>query len=187
MDFDNKRKVYNIIGQIAGAVSAICGFVLLCFDAGHGASYSFYGGDAYTGIQNAAAQTANNVRYLAEITKFGFSILLIALGVAIFCYFGCKLAKNAERQLKSGSPNPNEKNVDVESTSVVNEKQDIIVNEKQDINNEQENKRVDNVEEIKRDTNIDKDGDVEAKKGIIIGLLIVGFAVFVLVWGIFTQ
>ena len=40
------------------------------------ATRSFYGGDAYTGIQNAAANTSQNVAELAELVKLGFSSLI---------------------------------------------------------------------------------------------------------------
>lgn len=50
-----------------------------------------YGGDAYTGIQNAAAQTASNVKNLAEATKNGFAFLLIAIGLIAIFYFAMKL------------------------------------------------------------------------------------------------
>jgi len=42
-----------------------------------------YGGDAYTGIQNAAAQTANNVQALARIARFGFGSVLTVGGAAM--------------------------------------------------------------------------------------------------------
>ena len=60
-------------------------------------SNSSYGGDAYTGIQNAAAQTANNVQDLAEILKTGMSSALIIFGIAMIAYFGLKLFKNTEK------------------------------------------------------------------------------------------
>ena len=40
-----------------------------------------YGGDAYTGIQNAAAKTSENVKELAEIVKFGFGSILLVMGL----------------------------------------------------------------------------------------------------------
>lgn len=48
-------------------------------DTGTRTSYSYYGGDAYTGIQQAAADTARNVRSLAEITNKGFSVTAQAI------------------------------------------------------------------------------------------------------------
>lgn len=40
-----------------------------------------YGGDAYTGIQNAAAKTSENVKELAEIVQFGFGSILLVMGL----------------------------------------------------------------------------------------------------------
>ena len=51
-----------------------------------------YGGDAYTGIQNAAAQTARNVKALATIAKDGFGFLLMAVGLIAVFYFALRLS-----------------------------------------------------------------------------------------------
>ena len=42
-----------------------------------------YGGDAYTGIQNAAATTSKNVRDLAGIVQFGFGSILLVMGLTL--------------------------------------------------------------------------------------------------------
>ena len=64
---------------VTGVISALLGIICYCMYNGSWESYKEYGGDAYTGIQNAAAQSANNIRYLVSICRFGFgSILLIA-------------------------------------------------------------------------------------------------------------
>lgn len=42
-----------------------------------------YGGDAYTGVQNAAAVTGQNVKKLTEINQFGFGSILMVGGVAL--------------------------------------------------------------------------------------------------------
>ncbi len=47
-----------------------------------------YGGDAYTGIQNAAAQTANNVEQLSTIVSEGFGWLFL---LSSFTMFACGL------------------------------------------------------------------------------------------------
>lgn len=73
------------IGIYAFVLSNKCNsFVELDFE-----SIERYGGDAYTGIQNAAARTSQNVSQLAEIVKFGFTsllriiaLILIGLGVS---------------------------------------------------------------------------------------------------------
>lgn len=88
-----EKKILSI-GLILIGITAII-FAYLCFDNYFpwGASTSYvrretYGGDAYTGIQNAAAATANNVHYLAydvaRIGEFfahamGYSLLIVGL------------------------------------------------------------------------------------------------------------
>ena len=44
--------------------------------AGYHVSYESYGGDAYTGIQNAAVDTCNNVRTLTKSVNYGFGSIL---------------------------------------------------------------------------------------------------------------
>lgn len=92
------EKCFYIAGIVSGSVSTICGFALVSdYDTGSFESYESYGGDAYTGIQQAAAKTANNVQDLAAITKFGFATLLIVWGFAVICYFGAKLAARTKK------------------------------------------------------------------------------------------
>lgn len=83
--------IVSIIGAASGILSVVLGFILMTFSDGYYESSQSYGGDAYTGIQNAAAQTANNVEDLAAIVKFGASSLLIVAGIAIACFFILKL------------------------------------------------------------------------------------------------
>ena len=92
--------VLNAAGTFSGALSMLLGLILAVFSTGSWEPSSSYGGDAYTGIQNAAAQTANNVQDLAKIVKFGFSSMLIVFGIAIFCYFGAKLVQNFKNKGK---------------------------------------------------------------------------------------
>lgn len=76
--------------HIVAVLLVIVGIVSLCMagglndvsTGGYEAAVS-YGGDAYTGIQNAAAQTANNVRWVTEaVAQVGSSILVVA-GLAL--------------------------------------------------------------------------------------------------------
>ena len=83
--------IASIAGIISGLLSIILGFVVMGYSDGYYEAATSYGGDAYTGIQNAAAQTANNVEDLAAIAKFGVSSVLIVLGLAIACFFVLKL------------------------------------------------------------------------------------------------
>ena len=50
-----------------------------------------YGGDAYTGIQNAAAHTANNVRLVYFLAREGAMFLLIVIGLIAIAAFSTKL------------------------------------------------------------------------------------------------
>ena len=45
-----------------------------------------YGGDAYTGIQNAAAITSENVAYMNRTLKLGFQYTLLIAGVAFIAF-----------------------------------------------------------------------------------------------------
>ncbi|MBR5279721.1 MAG: hypothetical protein IKU26_01960 [Clostridia bacterium] len=95
-----KKKILGI-GLLAIAVVCLV-FSILCFNmefkgSGSYESYESYGGDAYTGIQNASAQTANNVRALsydiAEIgnaltTCVGYGFVVVTLTfVAVGLYY----------------------------------------------------------------------------------------------------
>lgn len=86
-----KGKLPCILGMVSGALSVIFGLIMTGMSIGSWESTKSYGGDAYTGIQNAAAQTANNVQDLADIAMNGFAYLLIALGLFMICNFLYKL------------------------------------------------------------------------------------------------
>lgn len=73
----------NIFLFIDGIVSIV--FSLFCFGNSKGdyiARYT-YGADAYTGIQNAAAETGMNVMTLTEYVSRGFGFVLIVAGIAL--------------------------------------------------------------------------------------------------------
>jgi hypothetical protein len=86
-------KGISIAGIISGVISILFGLMMRGMAVGSYESNSSYGGDAYTGIQNAAAQTANNLMDVAEIAKAGFSYLLIAIGLIAIFYFAGNLKK----------------------------------------------------------------------------------------------
>ncbi len=69
---------------VFGVISLILAIVCFTRETGSYEYNEIYGGDAYTGIQNAAAQSANNVLCLNRIVKTGFgSVLLVCGGVLI--------------------------------------------------------------------------------------------------------
>ena len=90
---DKSRKTINIIGILAGALSIVMSIVTFCLSTGLSESNSRYGGDAYTGIQNAAAQSANNIMYSNIILKIALGSLLLVVGIVLICYFVGNLKK----------------------------------------------------------------------------------------------
>lgn len=73
------KKVFPAIQKIVvGACLVFWGIVALScsstsYYSGEYAEHHYYGGDAYTGMQNAAATTANNVDNLGDTVEEGFS------------------------------------------------------------------------------------------------------------------
>ncbi len=57
-----------------------------------------YGGDAYTGIQNAAASTGRNVAYVADYICYGFSSVLLVAGLVLFVVAIPSKEENAEEE-----------------------------------------------------------------------------------------
>ena len=80
----------SAFGIFSGILSIIFGIITLVQDTGSWESSISYGGDAYTGIQNAAATTANNVQDLAAIVATGLGFLLISIGLITIAYFSFK-------------------------------------------------------------------------------------------------
>ena len=73
-------KVFGIILGVATIILAICVFDQT---VGYYEGSNAYGGDAYTGIQNAAAQTANNVKYVGEMIRFALGSQMLVTGLAM--------------------------------------------------------------------------------------------------------
>ncbi len=101
-----KNKKFSGILFLGVAIISII-FAMICFDMydGNYESDIKYGGDAYTGIQNAAAQTANNVMYTNRCIKtiggFAFIIIGLVLGtIGVDCLLANKLV-NKESEQKS--------------------------------------------------------------------------------------
>lgn len=97
MNEQKTNKIFNYILIGIGVLSII--FAVLCFvlngefDYGYYVAWETYGGDAYTGIQNAAAATANqvdrlneSVATLAKCVKMGFGFILLIFGFLITLY-----------------------------------------------------------------------------------------------------
>lgn len=97
-----RNRNYPRMGICCGVLSVIFAIILFAgsginvkdMDTGTYSSYNYYGGDAYTGIQHAAADTSRNVQSLASIVKTGFQnisqsgmgYLLLIIGIWLIAY-----------------------------------------------------------------------------------------------------
>ena len=75
--------VFLILGSVLSLIFAIISFAQ---NNGFYVISHTYGGDAYTGIQHAAADTGNNVKALAEAVSFCFGALFLILTVVLFAF-----------------------------------------------------------------------------------------------------
>lgn len=87
-DTDNNSYKFGIFVSILVLIAGIVFFFYSSFgDIGSTEYNTEYGGDAYTGIQNAAAQTASNVYYLIICISKGIGILTSSIGLISLSYF----------------------------------------------------------------------------------------------------
>lgn len=77
-------KLLKVFGIVLGILSIVISLSVFSSSVGYYENAQKYGGDAYTGIQNAAAQTANNIKYLGETIQMGIAGLLLVQGLAMF-------------------------------------------------------------------------------------------------------
>lgn len=74
------RKIfYCIVGVVSLALSVMC----FCSEKGDEVFRHYYGGDAYSGIQNASADAGTNVYCLTKIVAKGFGSVLLVGGLAL--------------------------------------------------------------------------------------------------------
>lgn len=93
------KRLAKFFGVLTGILSMILGIVVWAMPTGGYESSITYGGDAYTGIQNASAQTANNITCLAAIMRTGFgSVLFIAGLIIIFAFVLAKADRKQKNQ-----------------------------------------------------------------------------------------
>ena len=80
----NKQLIIGISFIVLGIISIIWGLIITY--NGIPSISEIYGGDAYTGIQNAASITANNINELGNTLCVGLKGILIVMGGAIIIY-----------------------------------------------------------------------------------------------------
>lgn len=124
-----KKAFASIGGILVGLISVICSFMFFSAWTGSTISLYSYGGDAYTGIQNAAAYSGSNVYYLSEICAKGFGILLLVLGLAMIAYFLHTLLADLESRstaTKASSDNMETNSEPVPEESTVTEESNLL-------------------------------------------------------------
>ena len=87
--------ISNTIGFVSGILSIIFGIKIKNYNntyLGYVSSFK-YGGAAYTGIQNAAADTGNNVKAVYHLIQNSAMFLLITIGLIAISVFFSKLIK----------------------------------------------------------------------------------------------
>lgn len=75
-------------------------------DNGDHEDNEYYGGDAYTGIQQAAAQTANNIQTLTEniTTIGGYILLLTGMTFAAIGWYELQIISEKEKNQEDNFP-----------------------------------------------------------------------------------
>lgn len=114
--------VFDIIGAFSGLLSIIFSFIIFFMSNGYFELSERYGGDAYTGIQNAAAQTANNVQDLCELVQMGFGGILLIAGLLLTCHYIkaiiTTLSENASNKINNTNEEiPTEINNNIDSAT----------------------------------------------------------------------
>lgn len=90
------KNFVSILGIILGIVVIIIGLTAFNDTYTDTVSKESYGGDAYTGIQQACAQTATNTYYIYEIIQTSSKIFFVALGIFIILHFLTVLCENSK-------------------------------------------------------------------------------------------
>lgn len=76
-------KLKSILWYVIGLISIILGIYCFSMEVGDKVTMQYFGGDAYTGMQQASAHAANNVMALAKVVKMGFGSLLFSVGLGM--------------------------------------------------------------------------------------------------------
>lgn len=98
-----EKKLRSVILILIGIISLFLSFKCYTIDDLDYESRSMYGGDAYTGIQNAAAMTSKNIKELASIVQFGFGSVLLIMGLTVLG-FGLTMPLGTNKDVAESAP-----------------------------------------------------------------------------------
>ncbi len=98
---NSKNTLISILGIILGIVIIVVAITNESFSYHYSGTTGKeeYGGDAYTGIQNACALTANNTYHTFELVQECFQMLFIIIGALVILYYLGKLLESTKSQV----------------------------------------------------------------------------------------
>ena len=104
------QKIRSLVLIVVGIIAI--GLSVKCFlsDELDYETRSMYGGDAFTGIQNAAATTSKNVKELADIVQYGFGSILLVMGLGLIG-IGLTTPTISKKATQEDLPKPIESNI----------------------------------------------------------------------------
>lgn len=109
------QKFKSIVMIVVGVIAIILAIVCYSFKSLDYEGNSIYGGDAFTGIQNAAATTSKNVKELASIVQFGFGSILLVTGLG---FIGVGLTTPMSNPISNNEPLPEPQEPESDPTEV---------------------------------------------------------------------
>lgn len=103
------KKFFATLFLLTGILSVILSFTVADSVSGGYEANITYGGDAYTGIQNAAAQSANNILALNSTLALGFQSVLLVGGLTLIFSSLIFLTSNKELEDERAEENQTKK------------------------------------------------------------------------------
>ena len=103
------RIAFSITGIVIGVIIIIVGLVNFNLSYKGTELRERYGGDAYTGIQQASAQTATNTYHVLEVVQNFSKIATIITGILVILHYTFELIKVGEIEETSKKKNGNTK------------------------------------------------------------------------------
>ncbi len=111
------RIAFSITGIVIGVIIIIVGLVNFNLSYNGTGSKEIYGGDAYTGIQQASAQSATNTYHVLEVVQNFSKIATIITGILVILHYTFELIKVGE--IEESSKKKKEDSKETKKTAVI--------------------------------------------------------------------